>query len=385
MSTAPTSPVRIGALAPLTRPGWTEAGRHLLAGLELAVGEANAGGGIAGRPLELLVRDTAADPRRAEAAVEELAGLGVAALAGEYHSVAARAAAARADALGLPFLCSSAVLDALTERPSDRVARLAPAQSHGWRVYADFLLAEGHSRIAVATEPGVYWAAGTRILRDHLAPRGGTVTELDARALSARELAGELAADGATALLLLTGFPDPAVPLVRAVRRDPRLAGLLVGAPAGQPEFPAWEALLRGDGTGIPFLRYLPERPTPLGARVEATLRARLAAPPSFVALEGYDTIAVLAEALRAHGTDRDAVAASWPRVTVRGTRGEIRFTRPGDAPVRQWAWSPVQVADRDPAAPARFRTLHALPGDPTLPALPGHPTLPGAAPTVRN
>ena len=33
------SAVRIGALVPLTRPGWVEAGRHLLAGLELAVCE----------------------------------------------------------------------------------------------------------------------------------------------------------------------------------------------------------------------------------------------------------------------------------------------------------------------------------------------------------
>jgi ABC-type branched-subunit amino acid transport system substrate-binding protein len=102
------SAVQIGALVPLTRPGWVEAGRHLLAGLELGAAEVNDAGWIGGRPLELVIRDTAADPRRATAAVDELAGLGVAALAGEYHSVVARAAAAGADALGLPFLCSSA-------------------------------------------------------------------------------------------------------------------------------------------------------------------------------------------------------------------------------------------------------------------------------------
>jgi ABC-type branched-subunit amino acid transport system substrate-binding protein len=125
------SAIQIGALVPLRPPGWVEAGRHLLAGLELAAGEVNEAGGIDGRPLELLVRDTAADPAKATAAVAELAQLGVAALAGEYHSVVARAAAAQADAIGLPFLCSSAVLDALTEEPTDWVARLAPAQSHG--------------------------------------------------------------------------------------------------------------------------------------------------------------------------------------------------------------------------------------------------------------
>ncbi|MCM3807751.1 ABC transporter substrate-binding protein [Streptomyces sp. DR7-3] len=353
------SAVRIGALVPLTRPGWAEAGRHLLAGLELGVREVNDTGGIAGRPLELVVRDTAADPRRAAAAVDEVAGLGVAALAGEYHSVVARAAAARADALGLPFLCSSAVLDALTEQPTEWVARLAPAQSHGWKIYADFLLGAGHSRIAVAAQPSVYWASGTRVLRDHLAPRGGTVIELDMGALSPTSVCDELVGHRATALLLLVGHPEPAVPIVRAVRRDPRLAEVMIGAPAGQPEFAGWAMSLGDDGAAIPFLRYLPERLGPLGARVGTALRERLAEAPSFVAFEGYDTVAVLADVLRSHGVDRARIAESWPRVTVEGTRGRIRFSRTPDISVWQWAWAPVQVVDRDPAEPERFRILH--------------------------
>lgn len=354
------SSVRIGVLVPLTRPGWVEAGRHLLAGLELAVGEVNDAGGIGGRPLEPVVRDTAADPQRAAAAVDELARLGVAALAGEYHSVVARTAATRADALGLPFLCSSAVLDALTEQPTEWVARLSPPQSRGWRLYADFLLGAGHRRIAVAAQPSAYWAAGTRILRDHLAPRGGTVIELDMSALTPKAVCDELAEHRATAVLLLVGHPDPAVPIVKSVRGDQRLAEVLIGAPAGQPEFTQWPTLLGDDGAAIPFLRYLPERLTPLGARVETALRERLAEAPSFVAFEGYDTVAVLAEVLRSHGTDRARTAGSWPRVAVEGTRGQIRFARTPGISVWQWASTPIQVVDRDPADPERFRVLHA-------------------------
>ena len=354
------SAVQIGVLVPLTRPGWVEAGRHLLAGLELGAGEVNEAGGIGGRPVELVIRDTAADPQRATAAVTELARLGVAAVAGEYHSVVARAAATRADALGLPFLCSSAVLDALTEEPTEWVARLAPAQSHGWPIYADFLLGAGHRRIAVATEPSVYWASGTRILRDYLSPRGGAVIELDARALAPAAVCDELVSNRVTALLLLVGFPEPAVSIVKSVRGDKRLAEIMMGAPAGQPEFGQWATLLGDDGAGIPFLRYLPERLSPLGARVESALRERLAEPPSFVAFEGYDTIAVLADLLRAHGPDRARLAESWPRVCVEGTRGEIRFCRAPGISVWQWAWAPAQVADRDPAEPGRFRVRRA-------------------------
>ncbi|QCX74713.1 hypothetical protein C9F11_05050 [Streptomyces sp. YIM 121038] len=365
MSTPPSAPgagrpdgpsVRIGALAPLTRPGWAEAGRQLLAGLELAVRDVNEAGGIGGRPLELVVRDTAADPLRAAAAVDELAGLGVAAVAGEYHSVVARSAAARADALGLPFLCSSAVLDALTDGPTDWVARIAPAQSHGWRTYADFLLAAGHRRIAVAVQTSVYWASGIRVLRDRLAPRGGTVIELDMSALTPEAVCDALVDQRATALLLLVGHPEPAVPLVRSVRRDGRLAEVLIGAPAGQPELPEWASLLGADGAGIPFLRYLPESLGPLGARVEKALREQLAVTPSFVGFEGYDTIAVLADVLRSHGTDRAGVAASWPHVDVEGTRGRIRFSRTPGIGVWQWSWPPVHVVDRDPASVDRFR-----------------------------
>ncbi|MFI9724516.1 ABC transporter substrate-binding protein [Streptomyces sp. NPDC052396] len=354
------SSVRLGALVPLSRPGWTEAGRHLLAGLDLAVREVNDAGGIAGRPLELLVRDTAADPERAAAAMDELAGLGVAAVVGEYHSFVARAAAARAGALGVPFLCSSAVLDGLTAEPTEWVARLAPAQSHGWRIYADFLLGAGRRRIALATQPSVYWASGTRVLRDQLAARGGTVVEFDTTALTPEALCDALVDHGATALLLLVGHPEPAVPLVRAVRGDRRLAEILIGAPAGQPEFAEWATALGEDGAGIPFLRYLPERLGPLGERVGRELLGQLGEAPSFVAFEGWDSIAVLAALLRSQGADRAAIAGSWPCVAVEGTRGPIRFGRVPGISVWQWAWAPVQVVDRDPARLDRFRVLHA-------------------------
>ncbi|GHF82000.1 amino acid ABC transporter substrate-binding protein [Kitasatospora xanthocidica] len=356
---AMTTSVQIGALAPLSRPGWVEAGRHLLAGLESATREVNSSGGIGGRPLELLVRDTAADPRRAVAAVDELAALGVPAIAGEYHSVVAQAVAARADVLGLPYLCSSAVLSALTERPSEWVARICPAQAHGWRCYADFLLGAGHRRIAVAIQPNVYWTSGTGILREHLTPHGATLVELDLTTLSPTAVADGLARHGATALLLLAGAPDAAGAVVEAVRKDPRLAGVLIGAPAGQPEFAEWAQPLGDGGSAVPFLRYLPEHLGPLGTRVHAALRQQLGTEPSFVAFEGYDTVTVLAEVLRSAGTDRARIAEAWPRVDVEGTRGRIRFSRTPDSSTWQWAWPPVQVADRDPAAPERFRVLH--------------------------
>lgn len=178
-------------------------------------------------------------------------------------------------------------------------------------------------------------------------------------ALTLEGVCDDLVRLGVTALLLLAGHPEPAVSVVRSVRGDRRLAGLLIGAPAGQPEFGAWADLLGADGAGVPFLRYLPERLGALGSRVGAALRERLGEPPSFVAFEGHDTIAVLADVLRSHGTDRAGIAEAWPHVAVEGTRGTVRFSRTPGTGVWQWARPPVQVADRDPADPGRFRILH--------------------------
>jgi hypothetical protein len=206
----------------------------------------------------------------------------------------------------------------------------------------------------------VYWASGAGILRDYLTPRGGTVIELDARVFDPTAMCDELVDSRATALLLLVGYPEPAVSIVKSVRHDQRLAEVMIGAPAGQPEFAGWLKLLGDESVAIPFLRYLPERLSPLGVRVETALRERVADAPSFVAFEGYDTVVVLAELLRLHGTCRARVAEAWPSVTLEGTRGEIQFSRTPGISVWQWAWPPIQVVDRDPAGPDRFRVLHA-------------------------
>jgi hypothetical protein len=148
--------------------------------------------------------------------------------------------------------------------------------------------------------------------------------------------------------------------------RDVNAAGGIVGRPlaltsaAVCDELVEWASSLGDGGAAIPFLRYLPERLSPLGARVEAALSESLSAAPSFVAFEGYDTVTVLVEVLRSHGTDRARTAESWPRVAVEGTRGQIRFSRMPGVSVWQWAWPPIHVADRDPLNPSRFRILHA-------------------------
>ena len=332
----------IGALAPMTSPGWVEAGRHLLAGMELAASDVNREGGIEGQLLEIMVRDTAAKAERAAAAVAELAGLGIRALAGEYHSVAARAAARQAEALAIPFLCSSAVIDVLVEGPSNWVARITPPQSRSWPFFAQILAKQGHCEALILADPGPYWSSGSALLAGELARASIRVREVAAPGRSPREIASLLRKSKATLLVLLVGHPDPGVSIVRALRSDPGFARLAIAAPAGQPEWSDWRAALGPAGAGIPFLSYMPKRLTPLGRRAWHRLRQQLGEEPSFVAFEGYDTIIALTAALRAQHRP------FWSGVSAGATRGPLSFTQSRASGIWQCDGSPVTVVERE-------------------------------------
>jgi ABC-type branched-subunit amino acid transport system substrate-binding protein len=279
---------------------------------------------------------------------------------GEYHSAIARPVADLALRLDLPFVCSSATIDRLTDAPADTVARLAAAQSHGWRVYADHLLAAGRRHVAIAIQPDVYWSAGAAILEARLRAGGARCARIDVTGLSDAAVADRpRAVDDLGALLLLVAYPEPAAGIVRALRADRRFDRTLVGDPAGRAEFREWLDLLGDDGLGVPYLRYVAGALSEPGADVAERLAERLGEPPSFVALEGYDTMLVVGEALRLAGGDRERLGRALGAVDVRGTRGRIRFTRTRGVPVLQWAWPPVQVAAIDGRRPGRVTVLH--------------------------
>jgi len=137
----------------------------------------------------------------------------------------------------------------------------------------------------------------------------------------------------------------PAGTGARARQRHGRFDHPLVGDPAGRVEFREWSQLLGRDGFGVPYLRYLPASPSEVGANVASPLAQRLGEAPSFVPLEGYDTIRVVYEGLRLAGGDRERLGRALLRVKIPGTRGLLQFFRTPGVGVLQWTWPPVQVA----------------------------------------
>ena len=84
--------IKIGGMAPLSSPGSYQQGPELVLGLEWAVADFNAAGGVLGKQIELIVEDTQGRPPTGATVVEKLITQNkVVAAVGEYHSSVCKA------------------------------------------------------------------------------------------------------------------------------------------------------------------------------------------------------------------------------------------------------------------------------------------------------
>ncbi|MGH7362381.1 MAG: ABC transporter substrate-binding protein [Candidatus Methylomirabilales bacterium] len=345
----------IGGLGPLSPPGIARAGRDLRDGMELAAQRINEAGDVPGRPLQLLFEDTMGTPAAGLAAVNKLVCEGVHALAGEFHSVVADTIVGPVQRAGLPFICASATLDAITTRRLPCVFRVAPPQSYGWRVYADLLAGDGFRHVVALQEENVYWNAGAEVIEARLRDSGIRFTRVPAPSTtrSAPVLVQQLErmmsrAPAPDVVLLLIGYPEP----LRSVVAELRIRGLVppavfLGEPAGRTVFSDWWDVAGRDVTNVPFLAYArPQELAPEGHRVSERFEWEYGREPTFVAFEGYDSVLALARAIDAAGsTDPTQVCEALRRVEIGATRGTVAFsTEPEGVVHQQWRWPPVCV-----------------------------------------
>jgi ABC-type branched-subunit amino acid transport system substrate-binding protein len=357
--------IGIGGLGPLSSPGISWAGHELRDGMALAVQHVNAAGGILGKSLAFIFEDTCGHTNAGLAAVEKLINDGIDAFAGEYHSLVANVFLDRIQESGLPFVCASCTLDAITERRLSSVFRLAPPQSYGWRIYADFLGVEGFRHVVALQEENQYWNSGSKAIELRLQELGVRFTRLSAAPGSVdprwwiRQVQSIASYDPCPDMLLLLLSDENAV---QVTMDEARSCGFVppycfFGDPAGRTGFPEWWQTAPAVSTKVPFLSYMRwSGLTRIGRRMIREFEKQHARQPTFVALEGYDSVLALARAFEeAGGADPESVCSALRRVAVEGTRGTINFSsEPNGVVHQQWKWPPVCVMAYD-RAPRQF------------------------------
>ena len=126
MLLAQTQPIRIGIINALTGPNSTF-GENNLIGHRIAVNQFNQGGGLAGRPVELVVRDDRAQAGQGVTHARELAGSGINLLMGAGSSAVVVGICSLMPELKSVFVVNSAAAMAITHEAWNRnIFRLCP-------------------------------------------------------------------------------------------------------------------------------------------------------------------------------------------------------------------------------------------------------------------
>jgi branched-chain amino acid transport system substrate-binding protein len=147
-SVAGATPIRIGAVFPISGNAAALAGPELR-GVQIAVDQANADGGIGGRPIELVVRDLESRDD-APAIMAGFARDGIRLVIGAYASDLSIAASAAADQAGLVYWESGAVADQLTGRGLPNVFRVGASGTNLGSNSATFAATELAARLGKA-------------------------------------------------------------------------------------------------------------------------------------------------------------------------------------------------------------------------------------------
>lgn len=312
-------------------------------GLQMAVDEVNAAGGIGGRPLALRMEDDRGSVNDGLLVAQRLADdPTVAAVIGHLNSYVTVPAAAVYEAGGLVLVAPASTDPSLTAKGHARVFRIVPTDRQTGREMAEFASARGHRRVAIYYVRNSYGRALANAFEERAATAGVTVV---ARASYAPEAAG----DGRTFAptlgewkdmeldaIFLAGQVPQAGYLVAEARRqgitvpvlgaDAMLSPRLIQAGAGAVE-----------GTVVPAPFHL-EEPRPEVRRFAERFRARYGRDADAGAALGYDAVHTLAAAMRRAGSaaPEDVAAALRDLRDLDGVTGRITFDERGDLASRE-------------------------------------------------
>jgi branched-chain amino acid transport system substrate-binding protein len=327
-------PIRIGFVAQLTGVQ-AELGVQERNGVQLAVEEINAAGGIVGRPVELVVRDDLGTPEGAQAADQELIDAGVVAIIGHTTSGQTIAGLAVTNPAHIVMLSPTASTPELSGQEdyffrvayslTDRAGALAQRIYQGRNI----------TRIAV-----IYDADNTaysQSFRDAFADKyqslgGQLVAETDFSSKAQPDFAPlvtQLRASNSDGLLVIASDIDTAL-----IAQRTRLMDWPI--PLFTTAWAQTETLVNNggqavEGLEIEFANALNDQ-TPDYLDFQTRYQARFGQDPSFGATLGYEAAKILAAALQKTGGKADGLAQALVGIkNFKGLTDTFSFDKYGD------------------------------------------------------
>ena len=318
------APIQIGAAGP-----WNEAyGAMDRMGVELAVAEVNARGGVRGRLLEVVERDDDGQgTRAAEVAAEFVATPGIVAVVGHVNSGAMVAAAQVYDG-ELPAVATTATSPELTGI-SRWTFRVISSDSANGIALARFAGTLGRRRAAILYENDSYGRGLADAFQRAFAGEVVSVDPIPENEADLEPFVSYYAREKAD-IVFSAGTDVTGLALLREARRQGYAATFLGGD--GWTGLVSDTLVAEGAYVGAPFTA---EDPRPEAQTFVRAFRSKYGRVPDANAALAYDATKLVARAIAAVGPNRkrirDWLADLDERNAFAGVTGTIRFQADGD------------------------------------------------------
>lgn len=329
-------PVVLGAAGP-----WNAAyGAMNKMGIELAVAEINAKGGVRGRPLQVIEQnDEGQGARAAEVAAEFVANPALVAVIGHVNSGAMVAAAHVYDGV-LPAVATTATSPELTGI-SRWTFRVISSDSANGIALARFAGTLGKRRAAIIYENNSYGRGLADAFQKAFAGEIVSVDPIPDGASDLEPFVSYYAREKAD-IVFAAGTDASGLSLLREARRQGFAATFLGGD--GWTGIVNDTAVSDGAYVGAPFSS---EDPRPEAQSFVRAFRKRYATVPDGNAALAYDATKLLAKAIEKVGPDRtrirDWLAGLDEHDAFVGVTGTIRFQADGDPVGKSFVMTRVQ------------------------------------------
>jgi branched-chain amino acid transport system substrate-binding protein len=323
-------PIIIGIPLPLTgaKAAFGEIKRNAY---EMAVEEINAAGGVAGRPLVLVIRDTAGEPNAAVSVAEELINVNkVVMLAGEYSSACGLAVAGIAQRYRMPYLVDSAAADSITQQKWGFVFRLNPPASLFAQGLISFLgEVVRPDSIAIVHEHSDFGASVARAMRSWCQEKRIRVPVYQGYEPGALDFTPVLnkIRDARPDVVYMVSYLMDASLVMRQARSQEIAPSLYAGGAAGfvLPEFITNAGAASENVVTAALWTHTIGYPG--AAEFAETYRARYGQYPTYHGAESYACIYVIADVLeRAASTDPERLRVALADTDLMTVFGPVRF-----------------------------------------------------------
>ncbi len=326
-------PIRIGALAPLSAPGTVVGGEAMREAMLIAEEDINAAGGVLGCDIEVVIGDSEGLPERATAVMERLITQdGVVAVGGGYHSSVGVASKDVADARGIPVVFAETWNDTITGDKQKYIFRIAPLSS--WvsnQIWEFALTIPGVEKVAILTENTDYGIPASQETAKGL-EAGGVESVIFSVDIGTQDYAGIVqrirAEDPDMIITLVTG--EAAYNFTQQAA-DAGIGPMDLPFQTGQDALESgayWNNVPDGQYAFVQRIGVPESQFTDKGRAFAEVYKERMGkSDVESYAMEAYDSIAILAQAMEEAGsTDGDAIVTALENIRHEGTLGTIYF-----------------------------------------------------------